>query len=239
MSRRSASWRSTPVSASWASRSSCRHADRSTDRCWVERIRAPACWSCCWSSSWPPSPSSGASPTGRSCSATRSPTRPIAQTTVRLEEPTRRGEIYDRSGTVVLATTVERDRLVAATDKLTNEQRRDDRGRARPDPGPRCRPGGGPPRQAGQRQGVHHPGARDRPDRRRPDPRGQRDAPDHGHLARARADAGLSPDRWQPGLVAGRPSPGLREPRRHGPVRRRAGVPGFPRRLTACGHRRA
>ncbi|MGZ8438876.1 MAG: peptidoglycan D,D-transpeptidase FtsI family protein, partial [Candidatus Limnocylindrales bacterium] len=48
----------------------------------------------------------------------------IAQTTVRLEEPTRRGEIYDRSGTVVLATTVERDRLVAATNKLTADQRR-------------------------------------------------------------------------------------------------------------------
>ena len=48
----------------------------------------------------------------------------VAQTTVRLEEPTRRGEIYDRSGTVVLATTVERDRLVAATDKLSDEQRR-------------------------------------------------------------------------------------------------------------------
>jgi cell division protein FtsI/penicillin-binding protein 2 len=48
----------------------------------------------------------------------------IAQTTVRIEEPTRRGGIYDRSGTVVLATTVERDRLVAATDKLTDEQRR-------------------------------------------------------------------------------------------------------------------
>jgi cell division protein FtsI/penicillin-binding protein 2 len=47
----------------------------------------------------------------------------IAQTTVRLEEPTRRGEIYDRSGTVVLATTVERERLVAATAKLTDEQR--------------------------------------------------------------------------------------------------------------------
>ncbi len=49
----------------------------------------------------------------------------IAQTTVRLEEPSRRGEIYDRSGTVVLATTVGRDRLVAATDKLTPQQRRD------------------------------------------------------------------------------------------------------------------
>ncbi len=50
--------------------------------------------------------------------------RAIAQTTVRSEEPSRRGEIYDRSGTVVLATTVGRDRLVAATNQLTFEQRR-------------------------------------------------------------------------------------------------------------------
>jgi cell division protein FtsI/penicillin-binding protein 2 len=48
----------------------------------------------------------------------------IRQTTVRIPEPTRRGEIYDRSGTVVLATTVERDRLAASTDKLTDGQRR-------------------------------------------------------------------------------------------------------------------
>ena len=47
----------------------------------------------------------------------------VRQTTVRVEEPTRRGEIYDRSGTVVLATTVERDRLVASTRKLTDDQR--------------------------------------------------------------------------------------------------------------------
>jgi cell division protein FtsI/penicillin-binding protein 2 len=46
------------------------------------------------------------------------------QTRTRLEMPSRRGEIYDRTGTVLLATTVERDRLVAATDKLTSEQRR-------------------------------------------------------------------------------------------------------------------
>src|SRR6476620_5439841 len=40
------------------------------------------------------------------------------QTTVRVEVPSRRGDIYDRSGTVLLATTVERDRLVAAADQL-------------------------------------------------------------------------------------------------------------------------
>ena len=40
------------------------------------------------------------------------------QTTVRVEVPSRRGDIYDRSGTVLLATTVERDRLIAAADQL-------------------------------------------------------------------------------------------------------------------------
>ncbi len=48
----------------------------------------------------------------------------FAQTTIRLEMPSRRGDIYDRTGTILLATTVERDRLVAATDKLTADQRR-------------------------------------------------------------------------------------------------------------------
>jgi cell division protein FtsI (penicillin-binding protein 3) len=35
------------------------------------------------------------------------------QTTVRVETPSRRGDIYDRSGVVVLATTIERERLIA------------------------------------------------------------------------------------------------------------------------------
>jgi len=47
-----------------------------------------------------------------------------AQTTVRLETPSQRGDIYDRSGTVILATTVQRERLVAAPDQLTPERRR-------------------------------------------------------------------------------------------------------------------
>jgi cell division protein FtsI/penicillin-binding protein 2 len=46
------------------------------------------------------------------------------QTSLRSEVPSPRGSIYDRTGVVVLATTVQRDRLVAATDKLTAEQRR-------------------------------------------------------------------------------------------------------------------
>jgi cell division protein FtsI/penicillin-binding protein 2 len=46
------------------------------------------------------------------------------QTTVTSETPGKRGDIYDRTGTVVLATTVQRDRLVAATDQLTADRRR-------------------------------------------------------------------------------------------------------------------
>jgi cell division protein FtsI/penicillin-binding protein 2 len=46
------------------------------------------------------------------------------QTTVTSETPGKRGDIYDRTGTVVVATTVQRDRLVAATDQLTPDRRR-------------------------------------------------------------------------------------------------------------------
>src|SRR4051794_9785185 len=47
------------------------------------------------------------------------------QTSIRVELASPRGSIYDRSGVVVLATSVERDRLVAAADKLTAARRRD------------------------------------------------------------------------------------------------------------------
>ncbi len=94
----------------------------------------------------------------------------VAQTTKQVSEPSRRGDIYDRSGTVVLATTVERDRLVANAKVLTPQQReatgdelvriltlgRHSRGRA--------------PRQAADRQDLHHPRPRDRAGGRRPDP---------------------------------------------------------------------
>lgn len=49
--------------------------------------------------------------------------RALAQTTTTIEVPSRRGEIYDRSGTILLATTVERDRLVAAPNRLTRAER--------------------------------------------------------------------------------------------------------------------
>ena len=48
-------------------------------------------------------------------------TRAAAQTTVRIEIAGRRGDIYDRTGTVLLATTIDRDRLVAAADQLARD----------------------------------------------------------------------------------------------------------------------
>jgi len=47
--------------------------------------------------------------------------RAAAQTTVRLEVAGRRGDIYDRTGTILLATTIDRDRLVAAADQLARD----------------------------------------------------------------------------------------------------------------------
>jgi len=46
------------------------------------------------------------------------------QTTVRLETASPRGDIYDRTGTVLLATTVQRERLVASPNLLSADQRR-------------------------------------------------------------------------------------------------------------------
>src|ERR671930_1156870 len=45
------------------------------------------------------------------------------QTSLRIEIAGQRGAIYDRSGTVALATTVERDRIIAATSDLTSDER--------------------------------------------------------------------------------------------------------------------
>src|SRR5512142_2485899 len=46
-----------------------------------------------------------------------------AQTTMQTEIPARRGDIFDRSGTVVLATTVDRYRLSATPNMLTPARR--------------------------------------------------------------------------------------------------------------------
>ncbi len=47
----------------------------------------------------------------------------LRQSTARFEQPVRRGTIFDRTGTVVLATTITRYRVVAAADQLTPAER--------------------------------------------------------------------------------------------------------------------
>src|SRR5262245_9757589 len=47
----------------------------------------------------------------------------FAQTTMKSETPSRRGDIYDRSGVTVLATTVDRERLAAMPSALTPQRR--------------------------------------------------------------------------------------------------------------------
>src|SRR5215210_188851 len=49
----------------------------------------------------------------------------FAQTTMRQESPSRRGDIFDRSGVVVLATTVDRERLAAMPSELSPRRRRE------------------------------------------------------------------------------------------------------------------
>jgi cell division protein FtsI/penicillin-binding protein 2 len=49
----------------------------------------------------------------------------FAQTTMRIESPSRRGDIFDRSGVVVLATTVDRERLAATPSELASKRRRE------------------------------------------------------------------------------------------------------------------
>src|SRR5918995_2990525 len=49
----------------------------------------------------------------------------FAQTTMRTESPSRRGDIFDRSGVVVLATTVDRERLAAMPSELSQRRRRE------------------------------------------------------------------------------------------------------------------
>jgi cell division protein FtsI/penicillin-binding protein 2 len=49
----------------------------------------------------------------------------FAQTTMRQETPSRRGDIFDRTGVVVLATSVDRERLAAMPSELTSRRRRE------------------------------------------------------------------------------------------------------------------
>ena len=47
------------------------------------------------------------------------------QTTMREETPSKRGDIYDRTGVVVLATTIERQRLISTPSEIDSVTRRD------------------------------------------------------------------------------------------------------------------
>jgi len=47
------------------------------------------------------------------------------QTTMREETPSRRGDVYDRTGVVVLATTIERERLIGTPSELSASRRRE------------------------------------------------------------------------------------------------------------------
>jgi cell division protein FtsI/penicillin-binding protein 2 len=51
-------------------------------------------------------------------------TEAFQQTTMREESPSRRGDIYDRSGVVVLATTIERERLIGTPSEISADRRR-------------------------------------------------------------------------------------------------------------------
>ena len=64
--------------------------------------------------------SSCASATGSSASATSSSRARGARSTTAPRCPSRRGQIYDRSGTVVLAASVTRDRLIVSAEHMTD-----------------------------------------------------------------------------------------------------------------------
>ena len=163
-----------------------------------------------------------------------------AQTTVTLESPSKRGDIYDRTGTVVLATTVQRERLVAAPDQLTPGAAPDDGRWSCPDP--RARRGRrGRAARPDDRHGASTSSSRHglERDHRRPDPRGDRRQARLRPVARARARAGLPAGRRRTGLDPRGPPPRLRQPRGRRPVRRRAALPGDARRRAAGRRRRS
>ena len=163
---------------------------------------------------------------GRSSSTTCSPAKAARQTTVRVEQPVRRGTIYDRTGTVVLATTVERYLVAASPDQLTRVPAAatsatelvtilgldGDAATALTDKVASARP-----------YVVLAHGIEDGD--RRTDPRAdrRRDAP--GGLARARAGAGLPAGRRRRRDDPRGAPARVRQPRRGGPVRRRGALP--------------
>ena len=152
----------------------------------------------------------------------------VRQSSMRYEIPSMRGSIYDRTGTVVLATSVDRDRLAAYPKLLTPERRAAVASRLVDDPRPRGRRR----RRADDAHGVgarvRGPRARPRPGDLRADPHREHRRQPHarGAAARARAGPRLPAAGRRPGHDARRPRARLRQPRRRRPVRHRAALPG-------------
>ena len=150
----------------------------------------------------------------------------FAQTTARTETPSRRGDIYDRSGVVVLATTVDRERLAAMPSFIGSQRRQQVAAELVRILAPRGRRRRPADRADDGRQEVHRPRPRSRPGDGRPDPGRGDERHDRGDHARAAARPRLPPRGRRTRLDAGRAAPRLRQPRRRGPVRRRAVLPG-------------
>ena len=81
------------------------------------------------------------------------------QSSMRYPIPSERGSIYDRTGTVVLATSVSRDRLAANPKRLTPQRRAEVAAKLVTAPGPRGGRRGHPDRADDLREGVPGPRA--------------------------------------------------------------------------------
>ena len=201
-------------------------------------IRAPARCSSSSPSWWWRAASACDSRTGRSPAGRARPIG-VKQSSMRYEIPRRRGSIYDRTGDGG-PRDQRRARPAGGHPKLLTPERR----RARsPRSSSRSSASRAPPRPSSRpddvRARVRDPRPRPRPGDLRPDPqRVVGDKPRSRAPARAGARPRLPAAGRRPRHDARRAPPRLRQPRRDGPVRRRAVLPG-PARGHAAGRRRA
>ena len=122
-SRPSASRRSMPASASSARRSSSPPASERPSSARSNRFGAPPAPAPDRVRRSPRARSSSASATGSSVSATSSSRARAARSTTGPRSRAERGQIYDRSGTVVLAASVIRDRLIVSAEHMNEAER--------------------------------------------------------------------------------------------------------------------
>ena len=213
-------------------RSSCRRARRSTDRCWAGPIRAAASSSCCCVFVVGSLALTARLAYWQVVDRERLAAEALAQTTIRLETPSQRGDVYDRSGHGRPG----HDRRARPTRRRARPADAGpsacDGRRARPDPRPRRRGRRRPPGPAREQRQVPHPALRARARGRRPDPQRDRREARVRAVARAGAGARLPAGRRRAGLDPRGAPARLRQPRGHRPVRRRAGLPGDARRAS-------